>query len=136
MHVVPVTNPAIDVAVEVIEPARVGQVGALPTAQVPLARHEGLVACALEILGQQRLADRQAGRRKFRQGLGDAQAHRRASRQEGGPRWAASGLRVKAIQIDALSCERIDVRRADFTAVIADIAPTHVVGDDDDDIGS
>ena len=55
---------------------------------------------------------------------------------EAGSGWAAGRLHVEAVELNALARDAIDIRGANFGPVVADVAPAHIVGEDDEDIGT
>ncbi len=62
-------------------------------------------------------------------------AHRIAAGHQRGPRGRADRLAIEGFEPDAALRERIDVRRLDQPAAIAEIGIAEVVGHDEDDVG-
>lgn len=103
-------------------------------AEMPLAAHEGLVARRLEGLRHQMLAQIKATL------VVGAVTNRVAARHQGGASHAANRRRIEAFQTNARRRKTIHVRclnrHLTRRRVITHIAPTLVIGDDDDNVRS
>ena len=123
-------------AVVVVEAALPGPVFLVGMADMPFADHRGVVAGIAQRLRQGVLVGIQAvlaGRGNHRAlhagAVGITTGHQRRTCLR------AQGLRVEILQPHAAARQRVDVRRLDVGAVVADILPALVVGDDVDDVG-
>ncbi len=67
--------------------------------------------------------------------VADARLMRVHPREQRGPRGAATAGVIKLRKPHAAAGEGIEVGRFDFAAVTADVAPAHVIGHRDDDVG-
>src|SRR5436309_12778475 len=56
--------------------------------------------------------------------------------EQGRARWAATRHVVGLRKTDAVGGERIDIGRANFAAVAADVRNTKVIGENNDDVGT
>lgn len=106
-------------------------------ADMPFADHPAIaVAGAGEHLGQHLLRGRHT---KFEERAANCSLHAEANRVSSGhqarARGAADWAGVVAFELNALVGNAIDVGCGDFSAVIADIVPALVVGQDEDDVG-
>ncbi len=109
-------------AVEIVEAALNGAVLGGVSAEVPLAHHAGLVACRLEELGYGDLA------------VAEAIAVNPA--EEGGPGGPAAGGVVELGEAETVFGQLVEVRGVDFAAEATEVGESHVVGQDDDDVGA
>ena len=104
----------------------------LRSAAVPLAGDEGLIARRIEGLRHDVLAEVEAAR------VIHAGADGVAARLQTSTRHAAHRCGIEALHADAARAKAIHVRRVDVNAtwisVIADVAPTLVIGNDNDDV--
>ena len=57
------------------------------------------------------------------------------SGEQGRTRWAAAAGVIELGKPDTFTCETIKVGRLDLATIAADIAPAHVIGHCDDDVG-
>ena len=130
-----VVHLADDVAVEVVEAAVLRPVLLVGVAEVPLADHRRLVADVLQRLRQRALVGRQAVgvAGEDHQRL-QAVAHRIAAGHQRRARRRADGLAVERLEPHAALGQRVDVRRLDLAAAIAEVGVAEVVGEDDDDV--
>ena len=103
--------------------------------EVPLPGHERLVSGVAEVLGQQALGEGQSGGVVLGNRRQDPEPHCCLAGHERGPRGAAGGLNVEAIEFHALSRQLIQAWGGDLTAVVPHIVPAKIVRQDDDDIG-
>ena len=113
--------------------------------QVPLARHQGVIATCLKHLGQSgallvevalvRLIGH--GARGFR-GFGHVPNPclvRVKPCHEAGSRGAASAGIIKLGETQAALSQRVEMRRANFPSVATDVGITHIIHQNHDDVG-
>jgi hypothetical protein len=68
--------------------------------------------------------------------VADAGLVRVQAGEKAGAAGTAAGRIAEVREADAGTGQAVDVRRADLAAVTADVAETHVIGKDDDDVGA
>ena len=119
-----------------VETALARPVFGIGVAEVPFADDRGLIARGLQRLRQQVLVGRQAIGvvRRDDRGL-QAVAERVAASHQRRSRLRTERLGVEFLEPGAAGGERVDVGRLDVGAVVADVLPTLIVGDDVDDVG-
>jgi hypothetical protein len=131
-----VVDIGVDVAVEMVEPAGVGEQATVGVAQVPLADAGGLVAGGFQGFREQVFIDGEAvGRPGANDGVDHAIADGHAAGEEGGAGGGAEGEGVAAGEFDAFFGDAVYVERGGAAAVEADVAPAEVVGEEDDEVG-
>ena len=113
-------------------------------AQVPLARHVGVIPDSLQqgghghyITTEHALVVRVALllRCKHLRNIGHTSKVRVNAGEQHGPGWRTVGRRVVVGKAHALPCQRIDSGRANFTAVGGEIGKAEVIGQYQYDIG-
>ena len=123
-------------AVVVVETALAGPELAVGMAQVPLADHDGLVACLLEGLRQQPFVGRQT---IFAGSWNDQSlqtvAARVAASHQCRSRRGAHRLSVELFEPCSVLRQLVDVRRLDVGAVKSDVFPSEVVRHNVHDVG-
>ena len=122
-------------AVEVVEAPALWVVQDVMRAEVPLADGKGPVSGVPEVLREQFLAQRQTRAEPRLERDEHAGPERRPARHECTACRRTHRMRVEAIEDHAFRGEPVDRRGPDLAAVIADIVPAEVVGDEEDDVG-
>jgi len=89
---------------------------------VPFSNHSGLVACRLEKFGDGHLPGAQT--------IAVNSAH------QGGPGWPATGGVIELGKAQAVLGQFVQVGRVDFPAEASEVGKAHVVGENDDDVGT
>ena len=136
--VVPIVRRLADaaaaVAQDLLEAAVFRAIGVI-VAKVPLAEHASVVAGIAENRSQRDFVGAQHG--TAHDGVPDARAIGPMSGQKRGSRRGAGGGDVVIGEADALSVQRVEIRRLqDRVSVAGEVAVALIVGDDQDDIGA
>ena len=108
------------------------------SADVPLARHHGAVASALQhfgdghgVIAQVALIGASA---IIAHHVADAGLVRMQAGQQGGARWAAAGEAVHLRKARAVRGEAVEIGRVDLGAVAADIGIAEIIGENEYDV--
>ena len=121
---------------EVFVEAAIGRQVLRLVAEVPLTDAHGLVALRFQQRGERGFAIGEAGRVGRHEHVGHAGARGVAARQQRRPRRRANRIGgIELREADSLRRHAIQVGRADFGAVAAEVAIAQIVGVDHDDIG-
>ncbi len=142
-----VTAGAGDNAIEAVEAALARPFFLAVVAEVPFAGHVGVIACGLEDFGERdAVTVEKAGITGCGVGGGGLAGVfgedtysglvLEEAGEQGGPGGGAACGVVELSEAEAAGGERINVGCGDFPAVAADIGEAHVVGKDEEDIGT
>ena len=139
-HAVLLVGEIVELANErpilVIEPALARPIFGIGVAEVPFADNRRLIAGVLQRLGQKPLVGRQApGVARWNNGRLKPVSERIPTGHQGRAGGGAHGLGIKLLEPRAARGKRVDVRRLDVGAVVADVLPALVVRNDVDDVG-
>src|SRR5439155_1890203 len=125
----------IVMTVLMIEAAPRRQILGLEMAEMPLAADRRLVADLPQRLRQRAFLERQA---VLGPGADDADLqtvpHGVTAGHERRPSRRTNRLHVKLFQAGAGSGELVEVRRLDLAAVVADVAPAHIIDEQEEDM--
>ena len=135
--VLEVVDGAVQVPVEMAEAARAGQMRHVGMPEVPFSDYRGLISGGVENVRHGRLGGRQpVGGPGPHHGVPQPEPDGVAARHEAGPRRRAERKRVEAVEAHPLAAEPVDVRRLAFAALVAQVLPAEVVGEEDHHVGA
>ena len=124
-------------AVERVEAAVGGSHVVVAEAEVPLAHHVGLVPLTLKELRKKLVLQRHRSvLHSTEDGVLKAHPERVDAREEGRSGGRAHRLHVGVVQHHSFRSHLVDVGRVHFAVSEPDVIPPHVIGHDEQDVGS